>query len=90
MNPVPQILDVWMANAGGFVVMAVLVLCLGYGLYRLLRKLIQDLDNRLTACESKHQDCEVRNQKLERALIVLTNHHDEATRQQVMTAFLDE
>ena len=89
MDPVPQILEVWQANAGGFVLMALLVFVLAYGLWRVVKKMILNLETRLESCEEKHKHCEAKNQKLERAMIVLTNHHDEATRQQVMTAFLD-
>lgn len=89
MNPVPQILDVWMANAGGFVILAVLVLFLGTVLYRVLSRMIASLDRRIENCETKHDACEEQNKRLQIALIEMADHHGNGARERVMATLTE-
>ena len=84
MDPVPQILEVWQANAGGFVLMALLVLVLGTVLYAVLKQMIHNLSARIEACETKHDACEKQNRRLQLALIDLADQHGNGASERVM------
>lgn len=74
------ILQVFNSNAGGFVIMAVLVLALGWALWKMVKARIVDLDARLTHCDARHDECEARNRQLARAMVELASGNGDDAR----------
>lgn len=73
---IETILAVFNGNAGGFVIMALLVLALGWGVYKLGQLLVGNLKERIAAleeavkgCREEHAQCTADKNKLAQALL---------------------
>lgn len=76
-DSVEVILAVFASNAGGFVIMAVLVIAFGWALWSTIKARIADLDRRLVECDRQHAECEARNRQLARAVVELSTGRGE-------------